>query len=419
MLLRRYRGIPRERNLASLVQRSFAIYYEDGRPAPPSALDSAKERGENFVAFGTLVAPLTDDARMKLISLDSRLKGRIPPCLPKSLNGGAPEPLPWISVAVTAPAGAKAVAAGRGKGAASSAKKAKPRGKGAITSPSATGGDGTSEWGGLGEGGVMWGEGPGEGMLGEQQQRQRERQQQQQHPQQPDGKRARKSNVRYDDSPVKYHRQKGDSTGRAGQGHYRSPPGHKPTGELVSPGGEEAVRSESIVGTPPVQSMGNPNGPASKGATSPGGTITSAFAASSSTAAGSKKRKASNGGAAEASGSACKKAKPPPSFSLAAFSGGLDGSETRGVPSAEFVGSCFRRGRKDGLLLYYVEKAPRDHPFEYESKAAGAASLDWSLMRKHLKVDAFCMETFRWYGAKVAEVSQERQQVKVSKAGCT
>jgi len=34
-------------------------------------------------------------------------------------------------------------------------------------------------------------------------------------------------------------------------------------------------------------------------------------------------------------------------------------------------------------------------------------------MRKHLKVDAFCMETFRWYGAKVAEVSEERRQVKV------
>ena len=59
------------------------------------------------------------------------------------------------------------------------------------------------------------------------------------------------------------------------------------------------------------------------------------------------------------------------------------------------------------------KRQPRDYPFEYESKAAGAASLDWSLMRKHLKVDAFCMETFRWYGAKVADVSQERRQVKV------
>ncbi|CAN0543406.1 unnamed protein product, partial [Ectocarpus sp. 12 AP-2014] len=98
---------------------------------------------------------------------------------------------------------------------------------------------------------------------------------------------------------------------------------------------------------------------------------------------------------------------------MATFSGGLDGSEGRGIPSAEFVGSSFRKGRKDGLLLYYVEKAPRDYPFEVESKAAGAASLDWSVMRKNLKVDAFCMETFRWYGAKVAEVSEERKQVKV------
>lgn len=146
----------------------------------------------------------------------------------------------------------------------------------------------------------------------------------------------------------------------------------------------------------------------------------------------SKKRKASTGSAgggsgsgsgggggggsaagADEGGSASKKPKPPPSFSMATFSGGLDGSEARGVPSAEYVGSSFRRGRKDGLLLYYVERAPRDYPFEYESKAAGAASLDWSLMRKHLKVDAFCMETFRWYGAKVAEVSEERKQVKV------
>ncbi|CAM9362910.1 unnamed protein product, partial [Ectocarpus sp. 4 AP-2014] len=115
----------------------------------------------------------------------------------------------------------------------------------------------------------------------------------------------------------------------------------------------------------------------------------------------------------DAAGPALKKPKPPPSFSMATFSGGLDGSEGRGIPSAEFVGSCFRKGRKDGLLLYYVEKAPRDYPFEVESKAAGAASLDWSVMRKHLKVDAFCMETFRWYGAKVAEVSEERKQVKV------
>lgn len=116
---------------------------------------------------------------------------------------------------------------------------------------------------------------------------------------------------------------------------------------------------------------------------------------------------------ADEGGPASKKAKPPSSFSMAIFAGALDGSEARGIPKAEFVGSCFRKGRKDGLLLYYVEKAPRDYPFEFESKAAGAASLDWSVMRKHLKVDAFCMETFRWYGAKVAEVSEERKQVKV------
>lgn len=135
---------------------------------------------------------------------------------------------------------------------------------------------------------------------------------------------------------------------------------------------------------------------------------------------GGKKRKASDGVGGSAGGaeadegeSASKKAKPPSNFSMAIFAGGLDGSEARGIPNAEFVGSCFRKGRKDGLLLYYVEKAPRDYPFEFESKAAGAASLDWSVMRKHLKVDAFCMETFRWYGAKVAEVSEERKQVKV------
>lgn len=108
------------------------------------------------------------------------------------------------------------------------------------------------------------------------------------------------------------------------------------------------------------------------------------------------------------------KLRPPSNFSLAAFSGGLDGSEIQGVPSSEYVGSSLRRGRDDGLLLYYADKAPRDYPLECESKVAGASSLDWSKMEKNVKVDAFCMETFKWYGAKVAEVSADRKRVKVS-----
>ncbi|CAM9696123.1 unnamed protein product, partial [Choristocarpus tenellus] len=101
----------------------------------------------------------------------------------------------------------------------------------------------------------------------------------------------------------------------------------------------------------------------------------------------------------------------------AAFVGGLDGSESRGVPGGEFVGSCFRRQREAGLLLYYVDKAPKDFPFEFESKTAGAAGLNWDEMGKDIKVDAFCMETFRWYGAKVSDVSLDRHQVKVRVIG--
>ena len=131
-------------------------------------------------------------------------------------------------------------------------------------------------------------------------------------------------------------------------------------------------------------------------------------------ASGAHKKRKANSAGKSGSTPPLKKTTLQPSFSMAAISMRLDGTEARGVPSAEFVGHCFRRGRKDGLLLYYVDRAPRDYPLEYESKIAGASSMDWSMMRKDLKVDALCMETFKWYGAKVAEVSLERRQVKVS-----
>ena len=131
-------------------------------------------------------------------------------------------------------------------------------------------------------------------------------------------------------------------------------------------------------------------------------------------ASGAPKKRKANASKKSESTPPPKKRTLPPSFSMAAISMRLDGTEAHGVPSAEFVGNPFRRGRKDGLLLYYVDKAPGEHPLEYESKIAGASSMDWSMMRKDLKVDALCMETFKWYGAKVAEVSLERRQVKVS-----
>ncbi|CAM9197205.1 unnamed protein product, partial [Ectocarpus sp. 8 AP-2014] len=122
---------------------SFSIYYEDGRLAPPRALDSAKERGQTFVAFGTLVAPLTTDASLKLISLDARLKCRVPPCLPKSLVGGGPEPLPWVAAAGGAsatpstPKGGGGTSGRGGKGGASSGggKKQHPKARQKATPP--------------------------------------------------------------------------------------------------------------------------------------------------------------------------------------------------------------------------------------------------------------------------------------------
>ena len=414
-----YAAPPPAPPLSSYV--SFSIYHEDGRPAPPKALDSAKERGETFVAFGTLVAPLTDDSRMKLVSLDVRLKGRVPPCLPKSLDGGAPEPLPWVPVAASA---AVTPRGGGGGGGGGGGKKPKPKAKGGgkpPIGPSSEGAGGAR--GGPAEGSDMWrydggcggaaGGGGGSGMWDGQPS---------------DGKRARKSNARYEDSPDKrhhhgHHPQQGGGSSFERSPYQQHPPPPHPTMErsLLVEGRpqngsqhSEGAQGGAGPGAPPFL-LGASSGDGGPCPPSP------LVAASSPTpVTGSKKRKACGGGGGGAdaiTGSSPKKPKPPPSFSLATFAGGLDGSETRGLPQAEFVGSCFQRGRKDGLLLYYVDKAPRDYPFEYESKAAGAASLDWSLMRKHLKVDAFCMETFRWYGAKVADVSQERRQVKVRAGG--
>lgn len=415
---------------------SFSIYYEDGRPAPPRALDSAKERGETFVAYGTLVAPLTADVRAKLVALDMRLKGRIPPCLPKRSDGAALEPLPWVSTpAPTATAKGASTGTGTGAGAggaASSArggrggaKKPRPRVK-AEHAPSKPGGAGASGVGDWGQGhpdgpysrwghggnadgsGGIWGGGDdgggydggdGGGSAG-------------------GGKRPRKSTARWspDEDPER-RMQVYPAVGGGGEGGRGSP--YTPEYHHMYDGRGMGYPMERVAenGAGPLPPPPPLQLPVQAGGGGAGGTL-EAMSLDSSAAPGgatnAKKRKAEASSAAAASN---KRQKPPPSFSYAAFVGGLDGSETRGVPGTEFVGSSFRRGREDGLLLYYVDRAPRDYPFEYESKAAGAASLDWSCMCKLLKVDAFCMETFRWYGAKVAEVSIERQQVKVR--GCT
>lgn len=356
------------------------------------------------------MAPLTDDARMKLVSLDVRLKGRVPPCLPKSLDGGSPEPLPWVPVAASAAVTPRGGAGGSGK-------KPKPKAKGGKPPLGGNEEGAAGPWGGAAmEGSDAWrhdggGDGGGGGSGG------------MWDAQPSDGKRARKSNARYEDSPDRRHyhgnhpQQGGGSFERPAYPHHPSPPPQPNMDRSLllegrgQNGSQHADAAQGGVG--PGAATGR-LGPSS-GDGGPGPPPPLVAVTSSTPVAGGKKRKAGGGGGGADAlvGSSPKKPKPPPSFSLATFAGGLDGSETRGLPSAEFVGSCFQRGRKDGLLLYYVDKAPRDYPFQYESKAAGAASLDWSLMRKHLKVDAFCMETFRWYGAKVADVSQERQQVKV------
>lgn len=393
--------------LSSFVFLSFTIFHEDGRQAPPSALDGAKERGQKFVVFGTVVAPLTTDARAKLISLDVRLKGRIPPCLPKSLEGGAPEALPWIT-ALSLPA-PTAKGGTNSKGGRGSSKKSRPRtkangkkpppgpeplpgGKRSASTVDPSGGSGTASGGNDGEGG---------------------RHGDMRSSVTPSNKRPRKGNGKcsQEESPDIIGKPNEKTTDR--QIGYPLPP-HQLLGAGISAEG----RGQNGSSLPPAQRGGvSPGTPKTKAASGPSSTsahskdgITDGNAVPPQ--GGNRKRKAGES-VGSASAIANKRVKPPPSFSLATFVGGLDGSETRGVPGAEFVGASFRRGRKDGLLLYYVDKAPRDYPFEYESKAAGAASLDWSYMRKHLKVDAFCMETFRWYGAKVAEVSVERQQVKV------
>lgn len=390
------------------------------------------------------MAPLTADARGKLVSLDFRLKGRIPPCLPKRSDGAAPEPLPWVSVSSPTPTGKIGGTAGARGGAATAAspvkvgrgvaKKAKPRGQAGSTAagkrPDVAADDavasGGGAWGGGGDGGddrwshrggspdgggEMWdsgggnGGGEGGGSAG--------------------SKRPRKSNSKWssDNTPEKMMQM--HSAGGGGGDGYMYPPDHMTDGGGYAGAGSYLRNSgyagggsggypmerfgDDGSGLPPPPPLQIPMSGGEGAAGAPGAVSIDSPVQPGGTASSGKKRKAESGAATAAN----KRQKPPPNFSLAAFVGGLDGSETRGVVGSEFVGSSFRRGRKDGLLLYYVDRAPRDYPFEYESKAAGAASLDWSYMSKHLKVDAFCMETFRWYGAKVAEVSVERQQVKV------
>lgn len=404
---------------------------------PPLALDGAKERGQRFVVFGTVVAPLTPDARAKLFSLDVRLKGRIPPCLPKSLQGGAPEPLPWVGSLLPTPPAPKG---GGGSKAGKGSTTKKPRSRPKTSGKQASKNDGGSalDSGHMGSmeteagraaghaGGTQSVVGMGvddEGMFGGSHSPGSKR------PlahkdgpasSTPASKKARKGGNKLATSD-KTPETSGGTGSSATSGSDRKDGLLLPAHQLLAGMGASDVSREngnpselvSHKGFPPL-APATPSRPGEDaGAMMPqakgGGGADGGGNASMS---GPKKRKGGDSGAAAVT--AGKKTKLPPSFSLAAFVGGLDGSETRGVTGAEFVGSSFRRGRKDGLLLYYVDKAPRDYPFEYESKAAGAASLDWSYMRKHLKVDAFCMETFRWYGAKVAEVSIERQQVKVS-----
>ncbi|CAM9743553.1 unnamed protein product, partial [Chrysoparadoxa australica] len=61
---------------------SFALYTLDGKPVPLEALDRVKQ-GENFVGFGTVVEPLSDDASARLEQLENKMRGKMPSCTPR------------------------------------------------------------------------------------------------------------------------------------------------------------------------------------------------------------------------------------------------------------------------------------------------------------------------------------------------
>jgi hypothetical protein len=82
--------------------------------------------------------------------------------------------------------------------------------------------------------------------------------------------------------------------------------------------------------------------------------------------------------------------------------------------SAYHIGSVMRAYRQQGLLVYYVEAAPRDYYLEYESTESHdiaapnreeiALNFDRSALAVGSKIDTFCESTFKWYGAVVKAV---------------
>jgi hypothetical protein len=82
--------------------------------------------------------------------------------------------------------------------------------------------------------------------------------------------------------------------------------------------------------------------------------------------------------------------------------------------SAYHIGSVMRAYRQQGLLVYYVEAAPREYYLEYESTESHdiaapnreelALNFDRSALAVGSKIDTFCESTFKWYGAVVKAV---------------
>jgi hypothetical protein len=89
--------------------------------------------------------------------------------------------------------------------------------------------------------------------------------------------------------------------------------------------------------------------------------------------------------------------------------------------SAYHIGSVMRAYRQQGLLVYYVEAAPRDYYLEYEStephdiaapnREEIALNFDRSALAVGSKIDTFCESTFKWYGAVVKAVLADGTKV--------
>ncbi len=74
--------------------------------------------------------------------------------------------------------------------------------------------------------------------------------------------------------------------------------------------------------------------------------------------------------------------------------------------------------RHCGVMFYYNERAPLDHPVEYEGcnmrsidEGPDDAGFDRAALIYRSKVDTFCQTTVKWYGSKVVGISDDNTKV--------